>query len=119
MGDKTKQDEAMVSLLEQTMADLGPKLAEKAKEAIADDIARRMGWAASEIVQDFVKTWIAENIIPEVARQLEADRPQMIAQILAGFHAATRQLALGIEAAAVKNCANSWALAKLIKELID
>lgn len=119
MEDKTKQDEAMVSLLEQTMADLGPKLAEKAKETLADELARRMSWAASEIVQNYTKTWITENILPEVAQQLEATRPQMIAQILAGFHAATRQLALSIETAAAKNCANSWTLGKLIKELLD
>jgi hypothetical protein len=110
-------DNNVQSLLEATMADLGPKLAERAKEQLTAELTRSIGYTVSEVTKKFVETWTRDNILPEVIAQLEAQKPQLIAVVVAGVHAACRQLAAGLERSAIERMSSSWNMAGIVKEL--
>jgi CII-binding regulator of phage lambda lysogenization HflD len=100
---EAERDNMAKELLSQTLKDLGPQLAERAKAKLTEEMMSTMGWVARDVVKEFAIEWMRENVIPELLLQLEANKPQLVAQLLAGVHAAVRQLAVAMEQTALKN----------------
>jgi len=113
---KDERDNLAKELLSQTLKDLGPQLAERARAKLTEEMVSSMNWAARDVVKDFAIEWVQENVIPELLLQLEASKPQLVAQLLAGVHAGVRQLAVAMERTALDNL-QGYKVRQLAKEL--
>jgi hypothetical protein len=100
------------------MKELGPELAKVAQQKLIEEFGQQMGWTVSQVTKEFVQEWTREHVLPEAQRLLEAQKPQLIATIVAGMHAACRQLAAALEQKAAKNAASHWRLDEMVKALL-
>lgn len=107
--------ETIAELIEKNKVEINRRLVDD----FAKEVAKTLGWTMQHEVQKFAEEYIKEHVLPDVQKQLEAERVQLTASIVAhvktGFDLFGQEILKKITA----NMGRSWTVSEIAKKMID
>jgi hypothetical protein len=91
-------------------------------ESIKADLIRNVSYdvreTAGRLIQEHVQSWIKENVLPEISRQLVESRESLISVGTAAAPLLVQQLATAMTESLAENLKNSWERKKVFEALL-
>lgn len=96
-----------------------PKVIESLKEEIAKTITYDVTAAARKAISDHVAEWVAENVIPEVTRQLFESKDGMISVGVKLADNLSDELVKSMTTTVAENLKQSWTRREVLQKLFS
>lgn len=98
---------------------LRPEIESGLKRHLGQSVADSLSYSLRGEVSKFAEAYITEHVLPEVRQQLENQKTEIIAAIVAAVKAACSAMGDKLLENALKKIANGYSLGKVAKELFD
>lgn len=105
----------LAELLEQNKGEIQRRLADDLTKRVAESL----NWSLSNAVSEYAQTYIKENVLPDVQKQLEAERDQITATIVAAVKTGVDALGHALAKKMADNVASGWKISQVTKALLD
>lgn len=92
-------------------------LTEATAKELAKSVEQSITYQASQVVGEFAKTWVTENILPEVKRQLVENQDALIAVAAKSAEDMAIQLAKAMSESLKKTLESSYSRNDLLKKM--
>ena len=104
----------IAKLIEENKAEISRKLLDN----FSDQVAKSLGWSLRDAVQTFAEKYIAENVLPDVQKLLEAERGMIAMTIAAHVKTGLDLLGETLLKRITDNVNSSWNVAEIAKKLL-
>jgi len=105
--------------IEELVEKIRPEIeAQLAKETVAR-VAESLSWSLQSAVREMACKYIEEHVLPEVKKDLETRRLELVASICAAVTVACADLGTKITEVVVKNLSNEWTVREIAKKVFD
>lgn len=88
-------------------------------EGAVSSLQRDLGWKVAHATEEHIAKFIKEDVLPEVQKDLEARKAEIVASMLSGIDAALAKASDALVAKAAANLGNSWKMGELTKALFS
>lgn len=89
------------------------------KQTILDGITRQFQWELPEVIKKEVTAFMAEEIAPEIRKQLVADKDMIVDAATVAIQGIAIEIGKQLQEKAAKSLANSWDLKKITEALFN
>lgn len=97
---------------------LRPKIAKELEDATAKQVADAMSYSLRQAIAEHTSEYIKEHVLPDVTRQLVAQRAELVAAIVAGMHTIGDEIGKAITARAMKTLSEAHQVGKITEILM-
>lgn len=80
-------------------------------------LQRDLGWKVASATEEHITKFIKEDVLPEVQKNLESRKAEIVTSMLSGIDAALAKASEALTAKAAKNLGESWKMSELTKAL--
>lgn len=107
--------ETIAELIEKNKVEINRQLVSD----FTKEVAKTLGWSMQHHVSTFAEAYIKEHVLPAVQKQLEGERDQITAAIIAHVKTGFDLFGAEILKKITANMGRSWTVSEIAKKMID